>query len=174
MKNYIIKYCIVDSNLIENLCSIKNIYVGFHVDLKKEIDKKTNFYDNLEKSILRYGFKNPILATSPEPKFLKNKKISLGNKKIFCEIMGGSRLEIAQKYNLKIPTIICDFGNTIKENYLELFDEVSIKNVFSNKPKRIIFTENGIKIEKSDDEFSNTIKEVERIKIDFLKRIGNK
>lgn len=163
---YKIYFDTINSDKIENFCSPDYIFKDLGKNYFEILNNETNFYNDLEKSILREGFRNPILINYPKPRIFK--KYS-SDKFYFCEILGGSRLFIAQKYNMKIPAIISDFSD--KEKDLELLDtEEKIKNKFKDKPEKIYFTEYGLKIEKNkNDYFFKLENNISKIKVDFYK-----
>ena len=132
-------------NIFNNISVQRNPKNNLHIQ---------NFLKILEKSIIKEGFRNPILISAlklnsidshyhtystglRKQKFL-NKLIPDEFKSketiLVCYKQGGSRLEIAQKYNLEVPCLISDFCNyfpdfdPLGENTIrELFkDSVSI------------------------------------------------
>jgi hypothetical protein len=68
-------------------------------------------YDRLTESVLREGFRNPIMLTAGR---LLRRKASelppavLASPYVVCEYVGGSRLYVAAKLGLKVPAIIND------------------------------------------------------------------
>ena len=109
-------------------------------------DQKAEWYFNLEQDILENGFKNPILAVSGH--MAKNDWAALPEyakrQKAVCNILGGSRLFIAQKYNLTIPAIISDFSNTFDGMGTILSQPAEIINLFNEAPSRIIYGKRGL------------------------------
>lgn len=141
--NYDVKYAILDSTKIINLLCPFYLYKNGQAYID-EMNKSCNFYSNLEKDILKYGFKNPILVTYGTPKY-KNLNLPIA---FYCEILGGSRLYIAQKNKLQIPVLISDFTFSLKYKVLSkkeilykctyeitdvLFEKYGIKLIPSNK-----------------------------------------
>lgn len=75
-------------------------------------------YEKLEKSILKEGFRNPLVVTRGFP--LKRKlshlppevlNLSASERYILEGVTGGSRLWVAQKYNIPVPCIVNDRTN---------------------------------------------------------------
>lgn len=132
---YTARYVVIPSNLIFNECGPMSAGpTGWSEDKikKREIaaqkyidtlNRKNGFYNNLEASILKEGVRNPILVTAgwcPERKIL-NLPLEMQedhSKILVCHSSGGSRLWIAQKYNLDIPCIVSDFCNMFPEGKL--------------------------------------------------------
>jgi hypothetical protein len=91
-------------------------------EYEEGLNKICGHYDKLEKSILAEGFRNPLIITCGPP--VKKKPYHLPphlrgiepEKLLLLEgVTGGSRLWVAQKYNLKVPCLINDFtGKYIK------------------------------------------------------------
>lgn len=114
----------IDPYLIDNsVCPSK--------DRIKRLNEQNGFFIKLEKSILREGFRNPIVIAA--------KKDS-----IKC-IYGGSRLMLAQKHNLKIPCIISDYDNVFP-NAKILRDVNEARTYFLDNPQKILMKPNGIRV----------------------------
>ena len=135
---YDVRYAILNSSDIINLVQPPN---EKYIEIKNKC--YNNFYINLEESILEHGVKNPILVTAGikgSPLTVRNKhkipnNIEL-NDIIVCDRLGGSRLWVAQKHNLKIPCIISDFINKFfDKEKLETFEQIYGK--FTNRPAKI-------------------------------------
>lgn len=134
-------------------------YLG-HTVTEQRIDKINNrngFYRVLEGSILKEGFRNPILVTAGwaynhhkrlatrMPRYLPKEMKQDYNNILICDRNGGSRLLMAQKHRLNIPCIISDFcGRFIGSE--QLFTDVEIKLYFKDPPKHIIFDERGVDV----------------------------
>ena len=98
------------------------------------LNERTNFYNNLEKSILKEGFRNPIIVNAGWcPKIRDrgfNDRLPLDmqedNSKILaCNTNGGSRLWVAQRNDLDIPCIIVDYINRFEDfPILETRDDI--------------------------------------------------
>ena len=109
--NYIVKYAVLPSNSIENtMCPSEQLI--------KEQNEEEGFFIKLEKSILEDGVVNPIGIAAKKDKTYVT--------------YGGSRLMIAQKYNLNIPCIIADFDNVFPE--AKLIKEEEIPRYYKNPP----------------------------------------
>lgn len=136
-----IRFLVLPSNRIINLCGPESAPYGWTPNKIAKRKKKTEeriarnrHYAKLEESILKEGFRNPILITSGlfseiyrkidfnlnynrlqkrvRPELLQNPE-----QLITCERNGGSRLYLAHKYNLDIPCIINDFTDQFPEAY---------------------------------------------------------
>ena len=126
------------------------------------------FFDDLEKSVLKDGFRNPIqtsvmsftkyttgfqnyligdknkierFRTELLPDKYRNKEIPIH----VCNRTGGSRLWVGQKHNLEIPCIVCDFCEYFPDEHT--CPSIScIKSHFVDKPKKISIAKNSISI----------------------------
>ena len=119
--NYKVKYVILNSNKIENVLEPDNIQ-------KQKLEKENQFFSKLENSILQQGIRNPIVVNAFHNKIIPR--------------YGGSRLMIAQKYNMDIPCIVADFDNVFP-NAKEINLSQAIE-YFIDKPKYIYMKPNGI------------------------------
>lgn len=132
IKQYRICYDILNSLDIYNLVGPWDINdLNERKEKRKFIyeDQKL-FFDNLEKNILLYGIKNPIIVTYGTP-YKDFKLLHNSDKKFICAYLGGSRLWIAQKHNLMVPCFINDFiGDYPSKDIigLELYKYGNIKN----------------------------------------------
>lgn len=163
-KEYTLRYALVDSRSIINMCGPEYNYKPENWEDKKELrkrievgqkyihlmNKNIGFYEKLEESILTEGFKNPILLTSGPPRFRAMEEIPpfLDVKipdMLLCEIIGGSRLLIAQKHGFLIPAIINDFVGRFPEARI-LKTESDVAACFENVPAEIIITNRGLRI----------------------------
>lgn len=161
----------INSNNIFNLCGPdKNGPIG-NDDVTKERrrkafenmienrNKRDNFYNRLEQSILKEGFRNPILVCAGwiNPKFrnrLPDHMLNNDKKILICDRNGGSRLYFGQKYNLEIPCIISDFKNVFENsNLIECKNSDDIKSFYKDKPVNIIINQYGIHIEGLSQKF---------------------
>ena len=119
---YVVKYAILPSNQIENDLRPNDDRINL-------LNETQEFFIKLEGSIIREGFRNPIVVTATR------KKIS--------NRYGGSRLMIAQKHYLEIPCIIADFDNVFPDaKVLNGIDQ--IRSYFIDQPRKIIFKPYGI------------------------------
>jgi len=165
-KNYFVRYGILDSNLIFNECGPysggpegwdeESIKKREEVALRyiKTLNDDRQFYIKLEKSILKEGFRNPILVTAGYcPKIKdrgRNGRLPIfmqqdHSKILTCNINGGSRLWIAQKHNLEIPCIISDFVDRFTQfRLLKNIDDIF--SCYKDKPQKILVTKDGIRV----------------------------
>jgi hypothetical protein len=113
----------------------------------ERLNEKNNFYNNLEESVLREGFKNPILVNyhKCDPIMLKSLPKTIQNtpkRFVVCDFLGGSRLYIAQKHNMDIPCIVSDWkGDFPGERCVHPRD---IQSKFNDTVK-VIYTTWGLK-----------------------------
>jgi hypothetical protein len=85
-------------------------------EYEEGLNKICGHYSRLESSILREGFRNPLIVTCGRPVRRKGTCVppefrSLTTESpLFLEgVTGGSRLWVAQKYNIPVPCLINDF-----------------------------------------------------------------
>lgn len=85
-------------------------------DYEEEMDALCGHYSRLEQSILAEGFRNPIIITcgTPKKRTIENLPPEMRDLPpkdlLLCEMtMGGSRLHVAQKHDMKIPCIVNDW-----------------------------------------------------------------
>jgi len=141
--SYTIRYVKLNSNEIINALLPRD-----PIDHINRLNHKNNFYERLEKSILKDGIINPILINagwcypirrSWLPPGISGKERHL----LFCDKCGGSRLWVAQKYNLEIPCIVSDFyGRFVDQE--QLFTIGDILKKFRDKPKSIKLLPSGV------------------------------
>lgn len=86
------------------------------------LEQRTQFYTKLTDSILKSGFRNPIFC----------KSIEQGTFVVY----GASRLWVAKKQGLEIPTIIADFDGRWSD-LGELETKEQIMDKFIDKPETI-------------------------------------
>ena len=153
--SYVIRYATLDSHLIYNYagpgygrhyCSKeeRKKFAQQHVDCRNQRD---NFFNNLEQSILKNGFRNPVVVQAGYlppttwrnmPPYLTEKGL---DNVLVCMDWGGSRLWVAQKHNLEVPCLILDFVGRFKnERWLKTMDD--IRSVFTDKPDKIVLEKN--------------------------------
>ena len=108
-------------------------------------DRMVTWFDELEQSILLDGIKNPISIVSG--KLRLNDWLSLPEyarkNQLTCNLLGGSRLFIAQKHDLPVPCIVSDFTDRFS-NCPEVYQATDIKKLFVNPPSRIIYSKHGL------------------------------
>ncbi len=163
---YILRYGILDSNIIFNECgphsggpegwdeeSIEKRDV-IAQRLIKTLNDDRGFYINLEASILKDGFRNPILVNAGWcPKIRdrgKNGRLPIEmqedhSKILSCNQNGGSRLYIAQKNNLQIPCIVVDYVDRFSEFEL-LETKEDILEHYTDRPKKVMMLKDSFRI----------------------------
>lgn len=165
----VIRYAVLPSKDIINLCGPENDPQGWTPEIIQARKQKTQerisrgatrrFFGSLESSILREGIRNPIIVTAGlfSMEYMKvdkhlnyvqyairipPEKIHNIRKLITCERLGGSRLYIAQKFDLKIPCIINDFIGLLPEAQV-LNNQEEILDCFTDKPQSIVLNHKG-------------------------------
>lgn len=165
-RNYILRYGILDSNIIFNECgpwsggpvgwddaSIKR-RDAVAQRLIKTLNEDRGFYINLEASILKDGFRNPILVNAGWCPVVRdrgqNTRLPLDmqedhSKILSCPQNGGSRLYIAQKNDLEIPCIIADYVDRFPDfEILETREDIIEQ--YMDKPKKIMMLKESFRI----------------------------
>lgn len=163
-KTYNVSFSIINANEILNMCSPEYNYCPKEwTDSEREkrrtigleyiqhMNKISGFYYKLEKSILENGINNPIIITHGYPQFRRLKEIPPESRKangnyLVCEILGGSRLWVAQKYNMMVPVIVSDFLNSYENN---ISNDDDVRKHFVNPPIHIHWTDKGLKVSPS-------------------------
>jgi len=165
-KLYTLRYGVLDSSIIFNECGP---YSGGPVGWDEEAVKKREevalrhiksqndargFFTNLEKSILKEGFRNPILVNAGWCPVIrdrgKNLRLPLEmqddhTKILTCNINGGSRLWVAQNHNLEIPCIISDYVDRFPE-FPILETKEDILSYYTDKPQKIMIRKDHFRI----------------------------
>ena len=154
---YKIRYLELNSNDIFN----------FLQPNEKQIEgqnKRNRFFEKLERSILQEGIRNPIvcwaLKKDKEDKafvyydfwcktqrFAKHRFPEKYNKDklIVCRTHGGSRLMIAQKYNMKVPCLLLDYCEAFPE--VKVLDNMNdILDKYQDKPEEIFLGNLGLAV----------------------------
>ncbi len=154
------RYAVLDSNIIFNQCGPhsagprgwdeKSIAARNAASTKwiATMNRKNGFYDKLEQSVLREGFRNPILVIAGWCRENKLSTLPLEmqedpKKILWCGSNGGSRLWVAQKHNLSVPCIISDFVDRFPNEKL-LENEEDILVYYKDKPDRITINMYGV------------------------------
>ena len=140
---YTTRYVVVPSNLILNESNPAFTMVD-------KLNRDDGFYDKLEASILKDGIRNPILVWAGWYPPSKTTKLPLEmqedpTKILVCYASGGSRLTIAQKYNMDIPCIVADFINRFPEGKI-LKTKQEIFDCYKDLPATIEFRSHGVRI----------------------------
>lgn len=162
---YQVKFVNLNANKIHNMCDpyyaqefcrLKNYWSN--PDLREyvrkryidEFNKSIGHYDILEEDILEYGIENPVLVTAGPPRWRNIRdlppevKENNSNRLLVCEVIGGSRLLVAQKYNLDVPCLVSDWVGRFNE--MSITDEEKILSYFKHKPGSVDFTPNGLTV----------------------------
>lgn len=120
---------------------LRAIHIVNNVEPNEDRIKKMNqnynrWFDKLEASILKEGIRNPILVDARDT----------GLKVRY----GGSRLMIAQKYDMFVPTIVADYDEIypLYPNIGNCVEEIS--RYFKDKPA-IRFSQERLNISALDD-----------------------
>lgn len=163
---YKVRYGILDSNIIfneagsytEGSSGWDNKSVKIREDIWQQkvdnLNKENGFYNKLEKSILKNGFRNPILVDAGSCRLMRKGiqnpflpiEMQQDHAKILtCNYNGGSRLMIAQKHNLQIPCIISDFVDRFP-NFKLLKTKKDIISCYTDPPFRISFNAQGLRL----------------------------
>lgn len=131
----------------------KNIHNSISPELQEghidELNEQSGFFTKLEESILKEGIINPILVSigwAPPAIINRLPKEAQDNfeNEFICFCQGGSRLLIAQKYNMDIPCIVSDFTGKLS-NQIEL-DDKGIANCFKTSQVKIVRGGKGLVI----------------------------
>ena len=134
--NFSRRYAHIYARLIQRKLVRNPAYNNQHCELNNwcwiPVDKvrtiKPGLHAALEESVLREGFRNPIVVYAlPSGLYLS---------------FGGSRLYTAQRLNLMIPCLVVDYTGEFS-----LFDEVHGRNwaeFFTDVPVYFEFTDDGI------------------------------
>lgn len=148
--DYRVHYTTLDPNIIFN-------FVGRKISprLMEVENKKSGFYEKLEKSLLEKGFLNPILIVAGwshdidskiHQDFIRNTlpdRMKEDDKILMCDRNGGSRLYFAQKHNLKVPCIVSDYIGRFSD-CKELKSSTDIRECYTYPPKYIKFDSRGV------------------------------
>ena len=157
-----IRYVIINSNLIFNECGPESVGPWLWTEdqiqtrrnaalrIVEKRNERDKFYSKLEESILKEGIRNPIMVSAGWCSERKIKKLPPHmkedkNKILICDRHGGSRLYIAQKYNMEIPCIVSDYCGMFSDG-VELKNRNDILKYYRDKPIRIAVNANGIHI----------------------------
>lgn len=110
-------------------------------EYEEGLNKICGHYDRLEESVLKEGFRNPVVITCGDPvrRSFKNIPPEILHKPkqewlLLEGVTGGSRLWVAQKHNIPVPCIINDSTGLFKTGTLCNTLE-SVTKHFKDKPK---------------------------------------
>jgi hypothetical protein len=126
-------------------------------EYEQELNKICGHYTKLEASILAEGIRNPVVITCGQPKkrTLKHVPPELlagpeRNLLLLEGTTGGSRLHIAQKYNMTIPCIVNDWTGRFN-NLVEITSEAQARTYYKDQPKSVIVDPRNGYFESFDD-----------------------
>lgn len=157
-RDFKVYYAVLPSNEITNICGpvsrseFTNIKTKDNLGYIDKLNRKNGFYIRLEASIRKNGIQNPILIQAGFCNLrtiyvLHNGEQEDPSKILVCERHGGSRLWIAQKYDMEIPCIISDFTGKYADDPRAtlLKTKKQILSKFNPKPEiDLIKTGNGM------------------------------
>ncbi len=139
-----------------SIISSKNIHNSIVPEqaLIEKLNEQNGFFHKLEESVLKEGIINPILVSIGwAPKSIINKlpeaiQDNFDNEFV-CFCKGGSRLMIAQKYNMDVPCIVSDFvGRFAGQKEL---DDVGIAKCFKSGQVQVLHGGKGVAIRDLPD-----------------------
>lgn len=153
----------MDPHLIYNLCGLLSSGpVGWLELIIKNreaatrgyittMNKKQEFYKKLEASVLKIGFRNPILircgwCTKSVMYRIPLEMQNNPNNILVCDSHGGSRLWVAQKNNIKIPCLIQDYNGRFSDEELIPLRKEDILKYYTDTPKNIKINARGISV----------------------------
>lgn len=109
-------------------------------EYEEGLDKICGHYDKLEQSVLSEGFRNPVIITCGYPQKRKMEHLppelrSKNPSELFLleGVTGGSRLWVAQKYNIPVPCIINDFTGRYRGKN-QVLSTLQAKKYFKDPP----------------------------------------
>ncbi len=113
-------------------------------EYEQGLDAICGHYKKLEDSILKDGFRNPIIITCGRPKkrVMENlppemRDLPPRDLLLLETTMGGSRLHVAQKHNLKIPCIVNDWcGRFLREP--EIMRAEDARQLYKDPPQGLV------------------------------------
>ena len=101
---------------------------------ERERSQRAEWFSRLEQSILRQGFRNPVVLTARQTAV----ELSLTPR------YGGSRIWVAQRHGLAVPAIVADFDGCFPES--PEVDPQDLWRLFPDRPRKIILKPHGINI----------------------------
>jgi hypothetical protein len=126
-------------------------------EYEQELNKICGHYTKLEASILAEGIRNPVVITCGQPKkrTLKHVPPELlagpeRNLLLLEGTTGGSRLHIAQKYNMTIPCIVNDWTGRFN-NLVEITSEAQARTYYKDQPEQVVVDPRNGYFESFDD-----------------------
>jgi hypothetical protein len=126
-------------------------------EYEKELNKICGHYTKLEASIVAEGIRNPVVITCGLPKKRTIKHVPpelLARPESSLLLLegttGGSRLHIAQKYNMTIPCIVNDWTGRF-DGHMEIKSEMQARTLYKDQPKLVIVDPRNGYFESFDD-----------------------
>lgn len=114
-------------------------------EYEQALDDLCGHYRQLEDSILREGFRNPITVTCGPPRKRSWEQLPPEMRELPPEQLliletttGGSRLHVAQKHDMEIPCIVSDWCGRF-DNEPEIRDEAEARMCYLDQPRTITF-----------------------------------
>ncbi len=160
--DYVVRYGMIPSRTIFNYCGPRTLDYVMEGFTKEEADEKAvlserwlnrynkenQFYVKLEESILEEGFRNPLLIIAGSlgivpsdqlPKYMKEDT----EKILVCDSNGGSRLWVAQKYDMDVPCLVSDFVDMFP-NFAKIESTNEMKELYKDTPEMLKYNEEGL------------------------------
>ena len=113
-------------------------------EYEEELNKICGHYSKLEESILKEGIRNPVVVTCGYPKKRTIKHVPpemLAREESTLLLLegttGGSRLHIAQKYNMTIPCFINDWTGRFKHSQ-QITTEQQARAYYKDQPELVV------------------------------------
>jgi hypothetical protein len=126
-------------------------------EYEEELKKIFGHYTKLEASILAEGIRNPVVVTCglPKKRTLKHvpPEMLAGPEKNLLLLegtTGGSRLHIAQKYNMTIPCIVNDWTGRF-DHEIEVVSETQARSYYKDQPELVVVDPRNGYFESFDD-----------------------
>lgn len=160
--DYVVRYGLIPSRTIFNYCGPRTLDYAMKGFTEEEINQKSllsqrwldrynkenQFYIKLEESILKEGFRNPLLVIAGNPNAVPKNTLpeymQEDSKKILvCNLNGGSRLWVAQKHNIDVPCLISDFVEMFPE-FAKIDAVQEMKKYYKDDPERLKYGEDGL------------------------------
>jgi hypothetical protein len=126
-------------------------------EYEEELNKICGHYTKLEASILAEGIRNPVVITCGLPKKRTIKHVPpelLAQPESSLLLLegttGGSRLHIAQKYNMTIPCIVNDWTGRF-DHAVEVTSEAQARTYYKDQPESVVVDPRNGYFESFDD-----------------------
>ena len=126
-------------------------------EYEQELNKICGHYEKLEASILAEGIRNPVVITCGLPKKRTVKHVppellALPESDLLLleGTTGGSRLHIAQKYNMTIPCIVNDWTGRF-DNQVEITSDAQARGYYRDQPEQVVVDPRNGYFESFDD-----------------------